>query len=534
MDAEASSAFLPVPLERESVAQVLPAPKGGWRRAHAEANPPHMTAKLSNLLEKTLSRPGRVVAALCVGQVIAWTLAPALTHNSPPLDVVEMLVWGQEGVVATYKHPNLPGLLLEAVRHLSFGALWPSYLLAQLLVVASFTAVYLLGRDLLGPNKALAGTILLTGVFYYSWPTPELNHNLVQMPLWAWVCLSLWRSVKGGKLLWWLLLGLFAGLSLWAKYSSGLLLLAAGAWILADTRARAQLTRAGPWTALAAFVAVSTPQAHFLFGTDFLPLDYALVRAGSDSVEGPLSFLLAQVADHAVFVLMAFAAGLFGRGAARRSPEEARERCFLSVMGLLPPVLAALLAGASGMGLKDMWGMPMFNLSGLLLLALLPGRFQQQGLTRIAAIAAVLIVLVPTIYAASVLFRSEWSDKPSRVAWPQDEIATRLLSAYENETGSKPRIIVGPYWEAGLVALAASNRPSVSIDADEQKSPWVLLEDISRNGAMAVWRTGAEPAPGLAALIAEQTEHQEIFHWSDSPAARPIELTWAVVPPLTP
>ena len=29
----------------------------------------------------------------------------------------------------------------------------------------------------------------------------------------------------------------------------------------------------------------------------------------------------------------------------------------------------------TGMGLRSMWGMPMFNLSGLLLLALLPGRF---------------------------------------------------------------------------------------------------------------------------------------------------------------
>ena len=311
-----------------------------------------------------MAQPGGALAVLCAAQGLVWTLAPALTHSAPPLDVVEMLVWGREGVVATYKHPNLPGLLLEAVRRLSFGALWPAYLLAQLCVVASFMAVYLLGRDLLGPGRALAGTLLLTGIFYYSWPTPEMNHNLMQMPLWAWACLALWRSVQGGRIVWWLLLGLFAGLSLWAKYSSGLLLAAVGIWILADAGSRAQLARIGPWAALAAFAAVAAPQVQFLIETDFLPFDYALARAESGRIGGPLSFLLTQIADHGVFLSMALAAGLFGKGAARLPTEEARARRFLALMGLLPALLAGLMAAATGMGLKDMWGMPMFNLSG--------------------------------------------------------------------------------------------------------------------------------------------------------------------------
>jgi len=152
------------------------------------------------LSERLVAHSVGLLAILCAMQALVWTLVPALTHSAPPLDVVEMLVWGREGVVATYKHPNLPGLLLEAVRRLAFDALWPAYAVAQACVVASFIAVYLLGRDLLGSSRALAGTLLLTGIFYYSWPTPEMNHNLMQMPLWAWTCLALWRSVQGGRL----------------------------------------------------------------------------------------------------------------------------------------------------------------------------------------------------------------------------------------------------------------------------------------------------------------------------------------------
>lgn len=486
------------------------------------------------LFESVTARHGRALAALCAAQALVWTLAPALTHSAPPLDVVEMLVWGREGVVATYKHPNLPGLLLEAVRLVSFGAFWPVYLFGQGCVAATFAAVYLLGRDLLGPGRGLAGTLLLTGIFYYSWPTPEVNHNLLQMPLWAWTGLALWRAVQRGRFAWWVLLGLFAGLSLWAKYSSGLLLLAAFVWLLADGRGRACLSRPGPWLALAACALVAAPQAAFLVESGFLPLDYAAGRAASDRAGGPVAFLLAQLADHAVFALMALAAGLFGAGAARAPAEECGARRFLLILGIGPLLLTVLAATAADLGLKDMWGMPMFNWSGLLLMALLPGRFDGRRLARLGAMAAGLLVLVPAAYAAAVQFGASISDKPVRVAWPQDAIAGRLLRGYIEETGAAPRIVVGHQWLAGLVALKAPGGPSVSINADPRKSPWVSDREIDERGALAVWRTGRKLPPGMAALATGRPRWHETFRWSDSPTARPIRITWAVIPPRPP
>lgn len=484
-----------------------------------------------------MARPGRAVAVLCAAQVAGWTLAPALTHGAPPLDVVEMLVWGREGVVATTKHPNLPGLVMEAARRLGGGALWPVYALAQLCVAASFAAVYLLGRDLLGPARALAGTLLLTGVYYYSWSTPEMNHGLVQMPLWAWMALALWRAAAaGGRLAWWAAFGVLGGLAMWAKYSSALPLAAAAAWMLWDSRARAAFMRPGPWVALAAFAITAAPQVRFLVATEGLSLDYMLSRAGSDGAGGPLSFLLAQLADHGVFFAMAAAAGLFRRPFAVRvrPPGEGRARLFLVVMGLGPLALAAVAAALGGVGLRDMWGMPMFNFSGLLLVALLPGSLDSRRLARLVTMAAGLLAVVPAAYAASVLWRAEWSDKPSRAVWPQAEIAARLLEGYRAASGRAPAIVAGPVWEAGLVALAAPGAPSVSIDGDGRKSPWAGAEAIAGRGALAVWRTGTDPAPPLAALAAGLPRREETFRWSDSPTARPIRLTWTAIPPRPP
>src|SRR6516225_5359439 len=102
-------------------------------------------------------------------------------HSSPPLDVVESYMWGREWVIATYKHPALPSWALEATWLITGAIGWPAYLLSQACVAATFLFVYLLGRELMGPSRAAAGTLLLTGVVFYAWPTTEFNHNVAEL-----------------------------------------------------------------------------------------------------------------------------------------------------------------------------------------------------------------------------------------------------------------------------------------------------------------------------------------------------------------
>ena len=69
--------------------------------------------------DHVLQNPTALVGLLVAGQIVAWTLAPTLTHVVPPLDVVEGYMWGREWVIATYKHPALPSWVLEATRILT-------------------------------------------------------------------------------------------------------------------------------------------------------------------------------------------------------------------------------------------------------------------------------------------------------------------------------------------------------------------------------------------------------------------------------
>src|SRR5262245_19251235 len=102
------------------------------------------------------TRPERALWALIAAQIVTWTAAPALSHSAPPLDVIEMYVFGREHVVAVYKHPNLPGLVLEASRWLTGMVGWPAYLVSQLFIAATFWAVFELGRESMDARRALA------------------------------------------------------------------------------------------------------------------------------------------------------------------------------------------------------------------------------------------------------------------------------------------------------------------------------------------------------------------------------------------
>ena len=480
---------------------------------------------------KLLDRPEQALGVLVAAQIAFWTLAPALSYSTPPLDVVEMYAWGREGVVATFKHPNLPGLLLEGLRRATGAVGWPAYLLAQICIGVTFWAVFALGREVMDARRALAGVLMLTGVYFFSWVTPEFNHNVLQMPLWALTVLMLWRASARGRTIDWLLLGVLAGLGVWAKYSQLILLAVAVVWMLWDGEARKRLLTPGPWLALAAFALVAAPQALWLRDNDFLPFAYAARRASGGGPLQALEFTLTQVLNHAPMALLLLCAGFFGKRVAEGpAPPDARAMRFLLFMGL-GPVALSVLAGVFGMGLRASWGAPMFSLSGLIVAAWLSGRFNAARLKRLAIGAGVLIVAVSALYFAHVRYGAAFTDDPLRGNWPRGAITRALEREWLAETGVPLRVVAGDIWTAGLVGMGDAQAPSVLINGDFEISPWVSRARAAREGVLLVWRADQTPPPGVQALGEGLPVQSARFPYRDFPNAPPLELRYAIMPP---
>ena len=135
-----------------------------------------------------------------VTHLIIWTAIPTFTNNNLPLDTIEALAWGSNLDWGFNKHPPMSAFLVEIFFQI-FGAQdWAYYLLSQICVIISFFVIFKFSEDFF-KNKTycLLSVLLLEGIYFYNFTTPEFNVNVCQLPFWALSVLYAWRGFKNNK-----------------------------------------------------------------------------------------------------------------------------------------------------------------------------------------------------------------------------------------------------------------------------------------------------------------------------------------------
>jgi 4-amino-4-deoxy-L-arabinose transferase-like glycosyltransferase len=483
------------------------------------------------------AHPLRALLTFAIAQILIWTVVPWALGTSLPLDVVsDGLSWGHEWQWGYYKHPPLPSWEVEAAFDL-LGDIGP-YLLSQLTIAATFLFVYLLGRRMMPPRCALAGTVLLSGIYYFSIPTPEFNHNVAQMPLWAAAAYFYYEALRTRSSGFWALLGLAIGLGMLTKYATVILAATIVFHALSARNTRTVFASIGPYFAILVCLAVMTPHLIWLVHNDFPTLNYAANRAGHAAalqrVFTPLRFLLAQTVTLVPCVALAAIAGVVGRNSWRDRPAVDEDLRFLLALGVGPAILSALLSLAAGLGLRDMWGAPMWNLAGLLLVRASMSRWRDISLGRLFACAAVLFVTLPTAYELASTYAPEWRGSHPRTEWPDRAMAQDLSAAWTKATGRPLQIVAGDPWIAGLIAMRSAPRPSVFIDANYRHAPWISPEMLKREGALVVWQVSkkAPLPPENLMLPGLQIMGGMDIAWPYSNKIEPLHIGWGIVPPV--
>lgn len=479
-----------------------------------------------------LDHPVGALALLCLLQIVFWTALPALVDVGPPRDVAEGFMWGREWVLLTYKHPQLPAWLLETSHLLTGSFRWPQFLLSQLMISATFVFVYLLASDMLGRTRALAAVLLLPSIYLFGWSGTQFNHDTAQMPFWAAIAWLLWRAGRGDGPGWWLALGVVAGVGIYAKFSTAMLIGFGGLWILYDARARAQLATPWPWLGLAIFISLVTPVAIELVRIDFLPFSYAAERdQWVLANRARLYYIGVQAAEMAgMFIVL----GICGLLRKRRQPEtapalERRALVYLLWMGLGPAVLTMIASLFVGIG--EAWGTPMYNLVGVVAIALLGRSLGASELRKLAICAAVFIIGVSTYYAASAWVGCNLLGKLQPVCWPARTISERAEAVWHEQVPGRLGIVAGDADLATLAGLNAKDKPSIFTDLNYRFAPWITPQRLREQGMLLIWRTGSNAPLQAADWIKDRPVKTVLLDWSLK--ARPISLSFVVVPPGT-
>ena len=161
----------------------------------------------------------KVYFLFILSHILIWTLVPYITNENLPLDTIEALAWGSNLDWGFDKHPPLSAFAVEIFYKIFGNQDWAFYLLSQIFVIFSFVIIFNLAKKLLKSEQlAFISILLLEGIFFYNFTTPEFNVNVAQLPFWSLCVYFTWRCIKYDKPLDFIILGLFFGLGFLAKY----------------------------------------------------------------------------------------------------------------------------------------------------------------------------------------------------------------------------------------------------------------------------------------------------------------------------
>ena len=166
-----------------------------------------------------INKINKYLTLFLFSHLFIWTLIPSITNQNLPLDTIEALAWATDLDWGFNKHPPMSAFAVELVYQL-FGNLdWAYYLLSQVFVVLAFFIVFKFSEDFFNKKiLSLISILVLEGIYFYNFTTPEFNVNICQLPFWALSVYYCWEGIKKNDVASWLLFGLFAALGILSKY----------------------------------------------------------------------------------------------------------------------------------------------------------------------------------------------------------------------------------------------------------------------------------------------------------------------------
>jgi 4-amino-4-deoxy-L-arabinose transferase-like glycosyltransferase len=475
----------------------------------------HSTSLFIELLR---TRPRLLLWVMAALQIVPWTLVPWLFYSSPPGQLPLVLAIGHEFQFGTEFGPPLAFWLAEIAYR--GGGMFGVYLLSQICVVVTYWAVFALGRFIVGAPHAACAVMLMAGIAVFSVPTPEFGPAMLATPLWALGLYHYWTAMQSGRSIYWVTLGIVAGLLFLTTYAGLILIALLLLHMLLTRRGRAQFETVGPWIAGVAMVAVMFPYLIWLdLSASIAVIDVATIVANLRIWSW---LLVALLLSHAgMLILIALARCLFAsRGAPPevvRTPVDRGSRRFVYLFALLPALAMGLFAAFTRRP-ENFVAAPLLVMSGLAVVVAAGDRIKIEHQYIIGYAWAALLVLPPLFVALAIVVQPWVFALDLSVGRPAAQLGQFFGDSYARRTGRPLEIVAGDQGLASLVALAAPSRPSLYLPSAPADRPRVVRKDIDDKGAVVLWlatdSAGRPPAdiarqfPGLVVEVPRAFERQ--------------------------
>ena len=413
--------------------------------------------------------------------LIIWTLVPSITNNNLPLDTIEALAWGSNLEWGFNKHPPMSAFTVELFYQIFKNQDWSYYLLSQIFVITSFYIVYKFAEEFLeNKSHAFFSILLLEGIYFYNFTTPEFNVNVCQLPFWSLTVLYAWKCIKYDKLKDYLLLGLFIACGLLSKYLFAYLVLSVGL-LFTYLIVREKKIRTKSLVIVPTFLLLLWPHLMWLVDSNYITVTYGLNRTGGEAnllshLTQPIIFLGKQLGILIPFALMSF----FIIPKLKTNIRFAdRKFVFLLFVNLTPLALVFLTSMAMGIKIRTMWMTPFYLFFGVFVIYIFQSKISINNLKKFYYTFIFLFFLSPFTYGYISLTKDN-----KRTDYKGQEKAILVKKkltdlGYENISS-----IQGNEWLVGNLCYNLKPRPKCTV---QNKNDFTLMAENKKKKAFFVY-----------------------------------------------
>ena len=401
--------------------------------------------------------PRKIFFLLLIVHLLIWTLIPSITNQNLPLDTIEALAWGSNLDWGFNKHPPFSAFAVEIFYQIFGSKDWAYYFLSQLFLVTAFFTVFKFSEEIFNNQKlALLSVLLLEGIYFYNFTTPEFNVNVAQLPFWALTIYYTWRCIKYDKAIDYIFLGLFAGLGILSKYLFIYLIIGIKLIFIYFLRKGKKIKFshyfiAGPITLL-----ILLPHLIWLTENNYITITYGLQRTGGlggvlDHLIYPLIFLGKQIGILIPFLLMSFF--LIKKIKSKINLKD-EKLVFLLLTTIAPIFLMLITSMILGAKIRTMWMTPFYLFAGTLIIYIFKSQINLNKLNRFVSVFIFLFLLSPFTYAYVSITQAD-----KRTDFPGKQYAIQIQKAWDEKYNSKIIYVIGDEWWGGNLSYHLNSRP---------------------------------------------------------------------------
>ena len=311
-------------------------------------------------------------------------------------------------------------------------------------------------------NKTLSliSVLLLEGIYFYNFTTPEFNVNVCQLPFWASCVYYSWKLFDKQEVTFkdCFLLGIIAALGFLSKYLFIYLLLAIDLLFFYVIFIKKYKKFDFKYlVSLEVFIVLLVPHLIWLANNDYVTITYGLARTGLenssllDHITYPLIFLGKQIGILIPFFVMSFF--LVNRFKFKISPKD-KKLLFLIFINLVPIALMFFTSMLTGSKIRTMWMTPFYLFFGVLVVYIFQKQINLKRLNNFISVFIILFVFSPFTYAYISITETD-----KRTDYSGKEIAEKTQYSWDQDHKESINVVLGDEWVAGNLSYHLKSRP---------------------------------------------------------------------------